>query len=245
MDVSITGPKILLTLPWLGGIQITQSIVHGWLVIAIVTTICFVLTRNLSVDKPGKLQIVAEKIVELLSGLVKNSMGEKWLFYTPYIGALFAYSFFSSILSITGLRSPTSDFSVTLAMALVTFVTVQLYNFKSKGPIGFITRFSKPIWVMTPLNLLSEFATPVSMSLRHFGNISSGVVITAIIYGSLAALSSFVLGWIPSAFIQNIPIFQVGLPAIMSLYFDLFASTLQAYIFCMLTMVFVSGAAEE
>lgn len=244
MNVEINGPRILFNLPWLGGIAITESIVHSWLVMAFVALVCLYITHNMSVDKPKKRQVIAEKIVEMLTGLVKNSMGEQWQFFTPYIGAVFSYSFCSSIMSVTGLRSPTADFSVTLGMALITFIMIEYYNLKSKGPWGFIVRFTQPVAIMTPLNVLSEVATPVSMSLRHFGNIASGLVITGLIYGSLAALSSFVLGWIPNAFIQNIPIFQVGIPAVLSMYFDVFTSTLQAYIFCMLTMVYVSGATE-
>lgn len=245
MDITINGPKILWTLPFFGGIRITESIVNGWIVVAIITGVCIFLTRNLSVDKPSKRQMIAETLVGMLSNLVDNTMGKKWHFFKPYIGGLFAFSFCSGVLSVTGLRSPTADYSVALGMALITFILVQFYNLTTKGPVGYITRFTKPIWVMTPLNLLSEVATPVSMSLRQFGNMASGVVITGLLYGALAALSSFLLGWVPNTFINSWPIFQVGLPAVLSVYFDLFTSTIQAYIFCMLTMVFVSGAAEE
>lgn len=245
MEISTNGAKILFKLPYFGGIPITESVVHGWIVIAIVSALCFWLTRGLTVANPSKKQIAAEKMVEMLSTLVNNTMGERWQSFTPYIATVFSYSFFSSFLSISGLRSPTADFSVTLAMSLITFGMIEFFNLKSKGPIGFFKRFTQPVAVMTPINVLSEVATPVSMALRHFGNISSGVVITGLIYGSLTVLSSFVLGWIPSTFIQNIPIFQVGIPAVLSVYFDGFTSVLQAYIFCMLTMVFVSGAAEE
>ena len=80
------------------------------------------------------------------------------------------------------------------------------------------------------------------MSFRHFGNIAGGSVLTALIYGGLSALSSFVLGWIPSEFISSIPIFQVGIPAVLSIYFDLFTGCIQALVFCMLTMVYVGAA---
>lgn len=245
MNVSINGPQILFEIPLLGGIPVTETVVNSWIVMAIIVGACLFLTHSLTVAKPSKVQAVAEKLVVAVYNLVDNIMGSRWKGFAPYIGTLFAYSFCSSILSVTGLRSPTADFSVTLAMALVTFVMIQLYYFKFKGFLGFFKRFTEPVAVMTPINLLSEVATPVSMSLRHFGNIAAGLVITGLIYGSLAALSSFVLQWIPSTFINSIPIFQAGLPAILSVYFDVFTSVLQAYIFCMLTMVYVSGAAEE
>jgi len=95
---------------------------------------------------------------------------------------------------------------------------------------------------MTPMNIISEIATPISMSFRHFGNIAGGSVLTSLIYSSLAALSSFVLQWIPSVFINTIPIFQLGIPAFLSIYFDLFSGFVQALVFSMLTMVYVGGA---
>ena len=94
------------------------------------------------------------------------------------------------------------------------------------------------------MNIISEVATPLSLSLRHFGNIASGAVITALVYGALAVLSKVILGWIPNTFIANIPIAQIGIPSILSLYFDLFSSAIQAYIFCMLTMANIAGTAD-
>ena len=94
------------------------------------------------------------------------------------------------------------------------------------------------------MNLVSEVATPLSLALRHFGNIASGAIITTLVYGALTALSGFVLGWIPNTFIASIPIMQIGLPAILSIYFDLFSSAIQAYIFVMLTMANIAGTAD-
>ncbi|MBE6866395.1 MAG: F0F1 ATP synthase subunit A [Oscillospiraceae bacterium] len=244
MDVSINGPKILFTLPVLGGINITESVVHAWLVMALIVGACLWLTKDLSVQNPGKKQIIAEKLVLMVRGLVDSNMGSRWAHFVPYIGTLFAFSFVSSVLSVTGLRSPTADFSVTLAMALVTFVLIEYYYFKNKGFFGFFKRLTEPIIVMTPMNLVSEVATPLSLALRHFGNIASGAIITTLVYGALTALSGFVLGWIPNTFIASIPIMQIGLPAVLSIYFDLFSSAIQAYIFVMLTMANIAGTAD-
>ena len=244
MDVSINGPKIRFTIPVLGGINVTESVVNSWLVLAIVTFACYWLTKDLSVHNPGKKQIIAEKLVLFVKGLVDSNMGSQWAFMVPYIGTLFAFSFLSSVMSVAGLRSPTADFSVTAAMALVTFFLIEFYHFKSKGLLGFFTRLTEPVVVMTPMNIVGEFATPLSLALRHFGNIASGTVITALVYGALAALSQFILGWIPNTFIANIPIMQIGVPAVLSVYFDLFSSGIQAYIFCMLTMANIAGAVE-
>ncbi len=244
MDVSINGPKIWFTIPVLGGINITESVVHSWLVLIIVTAVCWWLTRDLSVKNPGKKQIIAEKLVTMVKNLVDANMGPQWAHFVPFIGTLFAFSFLSSVMSVAGLRSPTADFSVTLAMALVTFAFIEGYHFKFKGFLGFFTRLTEPVVVMTPMNIVGEFATPLSLALRHFGNIASGAVITTLVYGALAALSKFILGWIPNTFLASIPIAQVGLPAVLSVYFDLFSSAIQAYIFCMLTMANIAGTAD-
>ena len=97
---------------------------------------------------------------------------------------------------------------------------------------------------MTPFNVLSELATPISMACRHFGNILSGVVINALIYGSLALASGKLLGLLPGVLgrtLSQIPILDVGVPV----YFDWFSGVMQAFIFCMLTVMYIANAAEE
>ena len=93
------------------------------------------------------------------------------------------------------------------------------------------------------MNVVSEIANPISLAFRHFGNVAGGSVLTALIYASLAALSSFVFGWLPDAIVAVFPpIFQVGIPAFLSLYFDLFSGFVQALVFCLLTMIYVGEA---
>ncbi len=242
MNISVNGPKILFELPFLGGIPITETVVNGWIVVAVITVICFILGRNLSTRNPSKRQILAEKAVIMLQNLIKGTMGEHNMFFLPYIGALFAYSMLSSLSGLVGLRAPTGDLNTTFAFALVTFFLIQFFNIKNKGIGGWLKGFTEPVAVITPLNLISEIASPISMAFRHFGNIASGIVITGLIYGALAGLSNLLLGWIPV--IGSIPFLQAGLPAILSLYFDVFTSFLQAYIISMLTMVYVGGANE-
>ncbi len=175
-----------------------------------------------------------------LKKLVEETMGKHNLFFLPYIGALFSYSILSSLSGLLGLRAPTGDLNTTLAFALIAFVTIQFYNIKNNGLFGYIKSFFEPVFFMFPLNIVGEIANPISMAFRHFGNIASGIVITTLIYGALSALSSALLGWIPV--LGTIPFFQAGIPAVLSLYFDVFTSFLQAYIISMLTMVYVSSA---
>ena len=178
MNISVNGPKILFEIPILGGIPITETIINGWIVVTVISVICFVLGRNLSTRNPSKKQILAEKAVLMLQNLIKNTMGEHNMFFLPYIGALFSYSMLSSLSGLVGLRAPTGDLNTTFAFALVAFFLIQFYNIKNKGVGGWLKGFTEPVAVITPLNLISEIASPISMAFRHFGNIASGIVIT-------------------------------------------------------------------
>jgi F-type H+-transporting ATPase subunit a len=92
--------------------------------------------------------------------------------------------------------------------------------------------------------VISEVATPVSMSLRHYGNILSGSVIAALVGSALTGLTNLVLGWLPGG-LGDIPFLRIGIPALLSIYFDVFSGLLQAFIFAMLTMIYVSNAFNE
>lgn len=244
MNLEIKGPKVLFEIPLLGGIKITETIVHGWLVVLIVAFLAWFFTRKLVTKNPGKRQLVAEKIYTMLTNLVTGVMGKKWVKFTPYIGALFAYSMFGSLISLTGLRPVTGDLSTTGAMAILTTIMVIVTNIKTNGVFGWLKSYTQPVAFITPINIISEIANPVSMAFRHFGNIAAGIVISGMMYAALASASGLLLGWIPNEFIANIPILQAGIPAVLSIYFDLFTGFLQAYIISMLTMVNVSGAGE-
>ena len=240
--MNVKGPEILFEIPVLGGIPITETIFNGWLVVIAISIISFILGRNLSVRNPSKRQIIAEKLVLTLKNLVEETMGKHNLFFLPYIGALFSYSILSSLSGLFGLRAPTGDLNTTFAFALIAFLLIQFYNIRNKGLLGWFKGFFEPVFFMAPLNIVGEIANPISMAFRHFGNIASGIVITTLIYGALSALSKALIGWIPV--LGTIPIFQAGLPAVLSIYFDVFTSFLQAYIISMLTMVYVGSANE-
>lgn len=248
MNIDVRGPRILyesnFEFPLLGNFRITETMRNGWIVVILVIVLCLFFTRGLKTKNPSKKQLVIEKIYGMLVNLVDGVMGEKYRKFIPYIGALFAYSMFGSLLSLTGLRPVTGDLSTTVAMAVLTTIMVQTNNIRVNGVGGWLKSFTQPVPFITPLNLISEVANPVSMAFRHFGNIAAGIVITNIVYAALAALSNLLLGWIPNEFISQLPLFQIGLPAILSIYFDLFTGFLQAYIICMLTMVYVSGVDE-
>ena len=170
-------------------------------------------------------------------------MGDQFAPFAPFIAALMALSAFSSLLSIFGMYSPTADLNTIAGWAAVVFVMITYYKLKG-GLGGYLKGFTQPIFVLTPFNIISELATPVSMMFRHFGNICSGSVIMTLVYAALSVLSAAVFRWLPGK-LAEFPFFQIGIPVVFSMYFDIFGALLQAFIFAMLTMMYISSAAED
>ena len=252
MEVDISGARVFFTIPTnipiLGDLQISETLVVSWIVMALITGLCIWLTHDLKVEKISKRQAVAEMLVEMVNKFVIGNAGEKFRKLIPFVAALFATSVVSNLISLIGLRSPTADLSTEAAWAIVVFIMITAQKIKTSGIGGYLKGFTTPIAVMTPFNVLSELATPISLACRHFGNILSGVVINALIYGALALASSKLLGLLPGMLggvLSQIPILSVGLPAITSVYFDWFSGVMQAFIFCMLTVMYIANAAEE
>lgn len=241
----MNGPKIIFEIPLLGGIKITETIVNQWIIMIAIILLCIFFTRDLRVKPVKKRQVAAEKIVGMLYNLVGETMGKRYESFAPYIGALFTMSIMGSLSSLLGLRPYTADLSTTLAWAVLTFFMVQINSIRLNGVGGWLKGFTEPVPFILPLNLVSEIANPISISFRHFGNIAAGMVITSLVYSGLAGISSIILSFIPNYFISHIPFLQLGIPALLSIYFDLFGSFLQAYIICMLTMVYVSGVSDN
>ena len=214
----------------------------------LITGLCIWFTRDLKVENISKRQAVAEMLVEQAQKFVRNNTGgTKFDNLIPFVAALFTTSVVSNLISLTGLRSPTADLSTEAAWAVVVFIMITSNKIKAGGILGYLKGFTTPIPVMTPFNVLSELATPVSMACRHFGNILSGVVINGLIYAALAVATSALLGWLPGALGQvlgSIPFLDVGVPAILSVYFDWFSGFMQAFIFSMLTIMYIANAAE-
>ena len=251
MELEVSGARIFYTFPFdipiIGKITINETLVVSWIVMAIITIVCIILTRNLKVENITKKQALAEMIVEMANNFVVGNMGEKFRYFIPFVSALFATSIISNLISLTGLRSPTADLSTEAAWAVVVFILLTRQKIKTNGFGGYLKDFTTPIFVMTPFNILSELATPVSMACRHFGNILSGIVINGLLYGALAVASSALFGLIPGVvgdFLSKIPFLSVGVPAVLSVYFDWFTGFMQAFIFCMLTVMYIANAAE-
>ena len=242
-SISITGAKIYFEIPVFGGIPITETQVNSWIVMAVITVLCLILTHNLQVRAVTKRQMAAEWIVEKVEGLVRDNMGEKFMGFSPFIAAILGLSAFSSLSSLFGLYPPTADLNTIAGWALLIFGMIIFFKIRTNGFLGYRKGYTEPFALFTPFNILSEIGTPVSMTFRHFGNVLSGVVISSLLYAAMASASTVLFGWLPGV-LGKIPFLQVGLPAILSVYFDLFSSAMQAFIFAMLTMLYISGAAS-
>lgn len=177
-------------------------------------------------EVPDTFQNVVELVVEKLDGMVENTMGHNAKYFANYIGTLFCFILLSNISGLLGLRPPTADYGTTFALALITFGIITYQKFKHQHVSGILKGLCDPWPIWAPINLIGDIAVPVSMSLRLFANVLSGVVIEALVY---TLLSKFALIW----------------PAALHVYFDLFSGAIQTYVFCMLTMTYIHQAIED
>ena len=240
--VSIAGALILFTIPMpLQDLIISEAQVNAWLIMITIFGFCLFITHGLKEDKRDWRQMAAEWIVEKVDDLVHNSMEDVFhASYAPFIATILAFSACSSLMSLVGVFPPTADVNVIAGWSILVFGLITKNKLKA-GIGNYAKGFLEPIPVMLPMNILSEFATPISMTFRHFGNVMSGTVIATLVAWALQNLSSMVLGWLPGI-LGEIPFLQVGIPAVLSVYFDVFSGCIQAYIFAMLTMLNISGA---
>ncbi len=289
MNVSVDGSFVYFTIPIFGGINITQTTVSG-LIVTLLLCFGFVyLGKNLKIRPDGK-QVLVEKGVLMLYNMVVDTMGKHNAHFLPLIGTIFLSSICGSLIGMTGfLRSVTADLSVTLVWGIMVSVIIWYHNIKNNGFLGWLKGFTEPVVVMTPMNIVSEIAQPISMAFRHFGNVAGGGVITSILYTALGMASSLVLNAIASCgwavgvvlmavgaglfvlgvkkekliwkilaavsfvlgllgllqalnILSGVPIFAFGIPAVLSLYFDIFSGFVQALVFSLLSMVYIAGS---
>lgn len=213
-------------------VWITTS--HVCILIVMLILIGFAIAVNLAMkhaeEIPRGLQNVAELIVEKLDGMVQGTMGKNAEAFRNYIGTIFIFILVSNISGLFGLRPPTADYGVTLPLGLITFVLIHFNQFKYNKPKQIWADMCSPLpsWlpIWLPINIISEIAVPISLSLRLFANVLSGTIMMALVYGLLKFLA---IGW----------------PAVLHVYFDLFSGAIQTYVFCMLTMTYISNAIGE
>lgn len=289
MNVDVRGPFIYFTIPIFGGIHVTQTLVSS-AVVTVLLCVSFILLGKGLQKRPTGRQVLVEKGITMLYNMTIQSMGEHNAYWFPFICTLFLSSICGSLIGMTGfLRSTTADVSTTLTWALMVTAVIWYNNISRNGFVGWLKGFTEPIVVMTPMNIISEIAQPISMAFRHFGNVAGGGVITTILYSALSLASTIVLNLIASSgiavsivllvlalglilwgrknrkkaplvfgilsgalgffgllqalgILSGVPIFALGIPAVLSLYFDLFSGFVQALVFTLLSMIYISAA---
>jgi len=210
-------------------VWITTTHVSIAIVMLVIMALCLVANRAVkkATDVPGTVQNIAELVVEMLDRMVDAAMGKHARKFYNYIGTVFIFILLSNISGLFGLRPPTADYGVTLPLGVLTFILIHFNQFKYQKPKTIWKDMCSPLppWlpIWFPINLISEIAVPISLSLRLFANVLSGTVMMALVYG--------LLGW-----------FALIWPAALHAYFDIFSGAIQTYVFCMLTMTYISNA---
>lgn len=214
--------ETVFTIPIFGGIDIGESVVVTWIIMAVLVLISILATRNLKVMNPGKGQMMLEMAVSSLHNMVSGMVGENGQKYVPYLMTVLVYIGFANIIGLFGFKPPTKDLNVTIALAVMSIVLIEAAGIIARGTKGWIKSFAQPVAIMTPFNILEIVIKPLSLCMRLFGNVLGAFVIMELIK-------------------QVVP---VALPVPFSLYFDIFDGLIQAYVFVFLTSLFVKEAIE-
>ena len=226
------------------------------LLLCLLTALCLTVpalgegvSRTVSVSGSANVSLAADTAtlrigVSTVRDTVAEAQSENNEIMQRVIAAILGLSALSSLSSLLGLFPPTSDLNVVAGWAILVFILITYYKLQG-GLWPYVKGFFTPVPLFAPMNVLGEIATPVSMSFRHYGNVLSGVIISALVGAALRGLSHTLLGWLPGV-LGQFPFLQIGLPAILSLYFDIFSGCMQAFIFAMLTMLNIAlGFPEE
>ena len=217
------GTHTAFTIPLFGGIPVAESVVVTWIVMAVLLTAALLLTRNLSVDAPGKAQVALESAVQFLNGFVRTNIGSHWRPFAPWLGTVALYIGFANIIGIFGLTPPTKDISVTAALALMSMLLIYGAQFRYNGLLGGLKKFAEPMPLLLPINLMEVAVRPLALCMRLFGNVLGAFIIMEML--KLVA--------------------PVVLPAVFSLYFDLFDGLIQTVVFVFLTTLFTGEGIKE
>ena len=210
------------TIPVFGGIEVAESVVVTWIIMAVMVIFAIVMTRKLRIQNPGKRQVIIESIVTGLQNMVKGFIGEKGTRYVPYLVTVIIYIGISNIIGLFGMKPPTKDMNVTAALAVMSIVLIEYSGIHAIGVKRWAKGFAQPVAIVAPLNVLEILIRPLSLCMRLFGNVLGAFVIMELLK-------------------MLIP---VVLPVPFSLYFDIFDGLIQAYVFVFLTSLFIKEAVE-
>ena len=215
--------KTVFTIPIFGGIGISESVVISWAVMALLIAAACYLGSNLKVRNPGRRQLLSELIVSRLDSFTGEMLGEKGREYRSYMAVVLLYIGLANLIGIFGVKPPTKDLNVPIALSLMSISLVEFAGIRALGAKGWLKSFTKPVAIVTPINVLELFIRPLSLCMRLFGNVLGAFVIMELVK----------------------LVVPVGLPAVLSLYFDIFDGLIQAYVFVFLTSLYIKEEVGE
>ena len=229
-ELSHIGPRIIMSFND-GKVIVTETVITAAILAVIIAVVCIWMASNLQ-RIPSKKQVVAELIVGLVYSLTKSTMGARNVNFAPYIGTIILFILFGNMLGLFGLRPTTADVNMTFALSTITFFLIEFNSFRSMGIKGKLAHMCQPYPFMFPLKIIESVSRPISLGFRLFGNILGGVIVMELIYLGLGGLSHMLS--------LKVPVFVIGFPFPANFFFDIFEPVVQAFIFTMLTMVFIS-----
>ena len=194
------------------GLSIPESVVVSWGIMAFLVIGSILLTRNLRVDHITKRQAILETVVTTINDFFVGLLGESGKRYVPYLMSVALYIGCSNLIGVFGIKPPTKDLNVTAALALMSICLIEYAGIHARGGAGFLKSLAAPTPIMAPMNVLEVAIRPTSLCMRLFGNVLGAFVIMELIK-------------------LVVPVF---VPAIFSLYFDLFDGLIQTYVFVFL-----------
>lgn len=213
----------------IGNFQISETLLTAFVVTIIITIFAlafrFAILRNFT-KVPRGIQNVLELMIESVSRFTGGIMGERGKSMAPYILTIFAFIIVGGLTEYLGFRPPATDLNCTIALALISFILIIAYSIRYTGVVGWLKSYTKPKAFITPFNVISSIALPISLACRLFGNLFSGLVIMHMIYGAMGY-------------------FAIGIPAFASIYLVLFHIVMQSYVFSMLTLSFTEERLAE
>lgn len=204
-----------------GAISLNATILLTWLVMALLVGGSWLITRRLTTEmRLPRGQNLLETAVEILRNQIRDVSDQNPDRYLPFVGTLFIFIAASNLLGmVPGLRPPTGSLSTTAALAICVFVAVPIYGIAQQGLGGYLRQYLQPSPFMLPFNIIGEFSRTLALAVRLFGNIMSGTMIVGIL-------------------LAIVPLF---FPVIMEA-FGLLTGLIQAYIFAILSMVYIASA---
>ena len=214
--------KTVFTIPVFGGTPVAESVAVTWVIMAVLLILSLVLVRNLSVENPGKKQLLLETGVSFLHNFFKDILGEEGKMYIPYLMTVVIYIGIANIFGVFGFVPPTKDLNCTIGLAITSIFLIEYAGFHKKGLKGFLKSFAEPAPIMLPINILEVVIRPTSLCMRLFGNVLGSYVVMKLLEFICPAV----------------------LPIPFSLYFDFFDGFIQAYVFVFLTSLFIKEAIE-